>query len=144
MATYEQASAIIAVVVVLAIFGAGMANTGAATAGLPDFYATAVTFPAIKEFESFTAEGAFVNTGALTATFVPYKYSIRNAQGTEVYRNRESDFVHLTPGESTSKLTTVDFLRKGAYAVTVEIDSGTKFDESNENNNVFTTTFTIV
>jgi len=146
MATYEKISAIAAVLLVFAIFGAGLASTGGATANTKDFYIKDITLPSkIANFDSFVPIGTFANTGTYTLSAVNYKYTIKDAKGNDIIRNRDtSDAVDLPAGESTHELAEVGLIRSGTYTFALEIDSQKEYDESDESNNVFIAAFTVV
>ena len=146
MATYEKISAITAVLLVFVIFGAGFARTGSATANTRDFYIKDIALPSkIANFDSFVPIGTFANTGTYTLSAVNYKYTIKDAKGNDIIRNRDtSDAVDLPAGESTRELAEVGLIKSGNYTFTLEIDSMKEYDESDESNNVFAKEFTVV
>ncbi len=143
MATTEQISATVAVVLVLGIIASSGINTGAATADQYDFNIKGVVFPALTANNEFTAQATFVNTGTLSRSFVTYDYRIWDAAGREIFRSKDNSAVNLPSGETSASLSTVALV-KGTYSVKIEIDSQNRFTETDEANNIYRTTITVV
>ncbi len=142
MATSESVITIIAVFLVLASVGAGTLS-GNASASPPDLSVKSVTVttPAYAG-QTIYSKAVFVNSGSLSASFVPYKVEFINAQGNAM--QTVSDYVTLIANQDTAvDLPNVQNLPAGTYNVRLTLDQLMQVDESNENNNIFEATVVV-
>lgn len=142
----EKNLAVIAVALVVLSFvvGAGFL-TGAATSNSRDFYIKELVFPAKMQANvQFKGEATFVNTGSLPATAVIYDFRVWNSRGAEQYRIADNTRINLQPGENKVTLPVLDLSKAGNYKIKAEIDFYNRFGETDETNNVYETTISVV
>ena len=152
MARQNTLIAVAVVLLVLGIAGSGLFNTGAATIKSPlDFSIKLVQFPdRMLGNTPFNPIATFVNSGSISASEVIYDlriWKLSTVYGkTEVFRSLQKDSKVLTlPAnkETEWSLVPVD-LPAGNYTVDLAIDSDLQFDETDETNNNYETTITVI
>jgi len=145
----EKNVAVIAAVLVALSFVAGSgflgASTGAATSNTRDFYVSSVSFPAKMQANvQFNGVITFTNTGSLPATGVIYDFRVWDSRGVEYYRLADGTSTTLFSGENKVKLPTLDLPKAGTYRIKAEIDFYNRFGETDEENNIYETTISVV
>ena len=145
MATNNTLIAGIAVALVALAFVAGSGFTGAATTNPFDFSLDNVKLPEkVIPYESFTAEATIMHAGTVSATFVDYDYRIWNAKGYEIFRTPDKSYFDLQPGKNVIKLTAANLPSAGTYNIEITVDDDNRYAETDEGNNKYTTTITVV
>lgn len=150
MATHETFAAVLAVVLVIGVAGSGLLS-GAATASPLDFSIKEVQFPAsLMKNTPFVAKATFSNSGTISAGQVTYDLRVWKDDAirgrTEVFRSVQQDSKVLAMPASSEivwSLVPID-LKNGTYVFYLKIDSEGQFDETDETNNVYETTITVL
>lgn len=143
MAANNQSVVLIAVLVVLASFGLGYYSTGGATVAVFDFSVKSISFPEVYAGWPIQATAIFSNTGTVSASFVLYRYEILNEQGSVVYSTTDKETL-ITGKDTSVLLPKVPWLPSGKYVARITLDYNNRFDETNEDNNIFKSEFVVV
>src|SRR3989344_2523893 len=134
MATNQKTFALIAVLVVIASFGASYI-TGNATASTTDFSVTSVSVPPARSDSPIEATALMHNAGTVSASFILYQYDILGSQGSVVFGTNE--MATMFAGQDTKiALPKIGGLPAGKYNVRITLDYNERFDELDETNNI--------
>ena len=141
----KNIAVIAAVLVVLSIVAGSGFLTGAATSNARDFYISSVVFPAKMHANvQFKGDITFANTGSLPATGVIYDFRVWDSRNVEYYRIPDGTAITLRGGENKAVLAALDLPKAGTYKVRAEIDFYNRFGETDEGNNAYETTISVV
>ncbi len=134
---------VVAILVVLVVAAPYFSAEGFAVArNQQDFTATGVALPTfIQKGLSFELQATIANLGDVSGSAVKYSYEIRNNYNRLYYNEVETDVI---AGQTkTIALPVNQEFGAGTYTLIIRADSDDVFTESNENNNIYTTTITI-
>ncbi len=142
MAIKNTHIAALVVFVVLAVVGTGLLTGGAVTTDV-DFSVSSVSLPEkILVSQTVRPVATFANSGSTSAGSVSYRVQVLTAGGHGLAVQKDESVYLLAHSSATADLGPWD-LPKGSYILNLWIDSQGEHAETDETNNLYTTTFTI-